>query len=199
MHPERQPENVINMSDTLLHSTMIMQPEDRNRHNFMIFGGFLLKQSFELAFTCAASFSHSRPIFVSLDPSTFLNPVPVGSVLYLRAIVSYTDPPILGESAQKWDPKKSSSSSETLPRKYTQVQVRVDSKVRNVEHGEKKSTGVFNYTFLVPKEIQVMPKTYGEFMMWIDARRRAEGIDPIVEARVTENGRSGKMTKGVTE
>ena len=36
----------------------------------MIFGGFLLKQTFELAFTTAAAFAHARPTFVSLDPST---------------------------------------------------------------------------------------------------------------------------------
>lgn len=141
------------MEDTVLKSSMIMQPQDRNRHNFMIFGGFLLKQTFELAFCCAASFSHSRPNFISLDPSTFENPVPVGSVLYLRATVSYTEP------------EKDS--------KYTKVQVRVDSKVRDVEHGTKKSTGMFNYTFLVEKDIQVMPQSYGEFMVWTDARRRA--------------------------
>jgi acyl-coenzyme A thioesterase 9 len=186
-HVER-PSNVIPMNDTVLKSAMIMQPQDRNRHNFMIFGGFLLKQTFELAFCCAASFSHSRPTFVSLDPSTFENPVPVGSVLYLRATVSYTDPPLLeqdqGEPAQQ----------------FTKVQVRVDSKVRDVEHGMKKSTGVFNYTFLVPKDVQVMPKSYGEFMVWIDARRRVQkNNDPIVTSRFTVDDVRARMRDGVTE
>lgn len=124
----------------------------------MIFGGFLLKETFELAFCCAASFAHARPNFVCLDPSTFENPVPVGSVLYLRATVSYTEP----------------EEREGAESKYTRVQVRVDSKVRDVEHGTKKSSGMFNYTFLVEKDMQVMPKTYGEFMVWTDARRRAK-------------------------
>ena len=137
---------------------MIMQPQDRNRHNFMIFGGFLLRQTFELAFCCAASFAHTRPNFISLDPSTFENPVPVGSVLYLRATVSYTEP------------------EERDNTKYTKVQVRVDSKVRDVEHGTKKSTGMFNYTFLVDKDVNVMPKSYGEFMAWTDARRRTRDV-----------------------
>ncbi|KKK26993.1 acyl-CoA thioester hydrolase [Aspergillus rambellii] len=149
---DHRPSNVAFMGDTVLKSAMIMQPQDRNRHNFMIFGGFLLKQTFELAFCCAASFSHTRPNFISLDPSTFENPVPVGSVLYLRATVAYTEP---------------------LDSKYTKVQVRVDSKVRDVEHGTKKSTGMFNYTFLVEKDISVIPKSYGEYMLWTDARRRA--------------------------
>lgn len=149
------------MNDTVLKSAMIMQPQDRNRHNFMIFGGFLLRQSFELAFCCAASFSHSRPNFISLDPSTFENPVPVGSVLYLRATVAYTEP----------------EERDGTDGKYTKVQVRVDTKVRDVEHGTKKSTGMFNYTFLVEKDIQVIPQSYGEFMGWTDARRRSQN-DP---------------------
>ncbi|KAJ5790514.1 uncharacterized protein N7518_007525 [Penicillium psychrosexuale] len=163
--PITRPANQVFMGETVLKSAMIMQPQYRNRHNFMIFGGFLLKQTFELAFCCAASFAHARPNFVALDPSTFENPVPVGSVLYLRATVAYTEP----------EEREGDST------KYTKVQVRVDSKVRDVEHGTKKSTGMFNYTFLVEKDVHVMPKGYGEFMVWTDARRRAQmaaAIDP---------------------
>ena len=179
-----KPDNVVYMDRTRLHSAQIMQPQYRNRHNFMIFGGFLLKQTFELAFSCAASFSHSRPTFVCLDPSTFENPVPVGSVLYLKASVGYTDEPpasVAGETTIGGDVKK-----------YTLVQIRVDSKVRNIEHGETKPTGQFNYTFLVPKDIKVMPRTYSEFMIWVDARRRAirsrsilESPEAILGSRIT--------------
>src|SRR2546430_12947083 len=60
-NPAKKPSNMIFMSKSTLHSAQIMQPQYRNRHNFMVFGGYLLKQTFELAFTCAASFSHARP------------------------------------------------------------------------------------------------------------------------------------------
>lgn len=156
------------MSDSILKSAMIMQPQDRNRHNFMIFGGFLLKQTFELAFCCAASFAHARPNFLALDPSTFENPVPVGSVLYLRATVAYTEPQTREGGGREGS-------------KFTKVQVRVDAKVRDVEHGTKKVAGMFSYTFLVERDIHIMPKGYGEFMVWLDARRRAKNaiaIDP---------------------
>ncbi|OKL58855.1 hypothetical protein UA08_05693 [Talaromyces atroroseus] len=176
-----------NMDRTILRSAMIMQPEDRNRHNFMIFGGFLLQQTFELAFCCAASFSHTRPTFVSLDPSTFENPVPVGSVLYLSATVAYTEPLIRTNNQD---------NNRTTP--YTKVHVRVDSKVRDVEHATKKSTGVFHYTFLVPNEVQVMPTKYAEYMVWLDARRRAHDLDPIIASRFTEDSASARMD-GVTE
>lgn len=161
----RQPANVVSMAKTQLSTASIMQPQYRNRHQTMIFGGFHLKQTFELAFCCAASFSHARPTFVSADPCTFRNPVPVGSVLYLTATVAYTDPPLLeedGSEPQQSDPSKP----------MTRVHVRVDSKVRDVEHGNAKSTGQFNYTFSVPKDIKVMPHTYQEMMMYVDARRR---------------------------
>ena len=137
------------MDATRLQTATIMQPQYRNRHHFMIFGGFLLKQTFELAFTTAAAFAHARPTFVSLDPSTFQNPVPVGSILYLTATVVYTDPPLIGAPDEKFD-----AGSE-----YTRVQIRVDSKVRDVEHGHSKPTGQFNYTFTGEYSSCLLPST----------------------------------------
>ncbi|KAK3216282.1 hypothetical protein GRF29_8g2862925 [Pseudopithomyces chartarum] len=167
----RKPDNAHFMDTTVLRTATIMQPQNRNRHHFMIFGGFLLKQTFELAFTTAAAFAHARPMFVSLDPSTFQNPVPVGSILYLTATVVYTDPPLIGAPGEEFDAES----------KYTRVQVRVDSKVRDVEHGRSKPTGTFNYTFNVEKNIRVVPKTYQEFMMYVDARRRAEQVKETLQ------------------
>lgn len=159
----------------------------------MIFGGFLLKTTFELAFCCAASFSHARPTFVSLDPSTFENPVPVGSVLYLTATVAYTDPPMVTTSDISHDglgEEKSEEQARSAESKYTRIQVRVDSKVRNIEHGETKPTGQFNYTFLVEKDIKVMPRTYSEFMIWVDARRRAERVSASIRGLEETDGRA---------
>lgn len=178
----RKPDHVFFMDTTRLNTAAIMQPQYRNRHHFMIFGGFLLKQTFELAFCCAASFTHTRPKFVSLDPSTFQNPVPVGSVLYLTATVVYTEPPAVKDA--KDDPEADEQSTG-----QTRVQVRVDSKVRNVEHGETKPTGQFNYTFLIDKDIKVMPRTYSEFMMYIDARRRALSVQQAISTGASEEGK----------
>ncbi len=116
---------------------------------------------------------------MSLDPSTFENPVPVGSVLYLTAMVSYTDPSSSSASEDGVDDQISRSDHQT------RVQVRVESKVRDVEHGETKPTGQFNYTFLVDKDVRVMPRTYSEFMIWVDARRRAEHVVAALEKNKT--------------
>lgn len=162
-NPKEQPANVRAMSKTTIHSTQIMMPQYRNRHHFMIFGGFLLRQTFELAFTCAASFSHTRPRFLNLDPSTFEEPVPVGSVLYVAAGVSYTEP----------DPSGG-----------TRIQVMVRTHVRSVEHQdqERKSTGTFYYTFLAPTDIHVLPQSYSEFMGWVAGRRRAARLSEMLKS-----------------
>ncbi|RFU31888.1 hypothetical protein B7463_g4458, partial [Scytalidium lignicola] len=164
--PARKPHNALYMKSTSIQSVQLMQPQYRNRHNFMIFGGFLLKTTFELAFTCASSISHSRPTFIALDPSTFENPVPVGSVLYLTATVAYTDSPLI----EGQDDVKAS------PAGRTRIQVRVDSKIRNIEHGETKPTGMFNYTFEVDGDLKIVPETYSQFMVYLDARRRAHHV-----------------------
>lgn len=177
------------MNNTRLQTASIMQPQFRNRHHFMIFGGFLLKQTFELAFCCAASFSHSRPSFLSLDPSTFENPVPVGSVLYLTATVVYTDPPLVSVPGD----------TSFAQKPYTRVQVRVDSKVRSVEHGDSKPTGQFNYTFTVDKEIKVMPRTYGEMMMYVDARRRAKRVAASTEQTPEARNADEQQRRSVLE
>ena len=89
----------------------------------MIFGGFLLRQTYELAFTCASAFSHSRVRFVNLDPSTFEEPVPVGAVLYMSAQATYTSK----------DEKDGG----------TKIQIMVTAYVRSIEHAERKNTGTF--------------------------------------------------------
>lgn len=121
----------------------------------------------------------SRPTFVSLDPSTFENPVPVGSVLYLTATVAYTDPPLVAKTSGGGGVTEKTDGDDQ--REYTRVQIRVDSKVRNIEHGETKPTGQFNYTFTVQKDNKVMPQTYSEFMIWVDARRRAESVGQSID------------------
>jgi acyl-coenzyme A thioesterase 9 len=184
-NPANKPSNMTFMSKSTIHSAQIMQPQYRNRHNFMIFGGYLLKHTFELAFTCAASFSHARPTFINLDPSTFEAPVPVGSVLYISAGISYTelDSAVGG----------------------TRIQVMVRTQVRNVEHSEneRKSTGTFFYTFHVDTDVSVLPQSYSEFMRWIDGRRRAQRLAQNLEDDAKEGGRmsvlGGHGAERVTE
>lgn len=185
-NPTTKPANMTPMRRSTLHSAQIMQPQYRNRHNFMIFGGYLLKQTFELAFTCAASFSHARPTFLNLDPSTFEAPVPVGSVLYVSARVTYAEPDSTAGG--------------------TRIQVMVRTQVRNVEHSEteRKSTGTFFYTFYVDKDVGVLPESYSEFMWWVGGRRRAQRLAQNLKDDAKEGRRMSAIggtaaTERVTE
>ena len=54
-------------------------------------------------------------------------------MLYLTATVAYSDSPLV-----------SSGDTKASPEGSTRIQVRVDSKIRNIEHGETKPTGQFS-------------------------------------------------------
>lgn len=179
------------MKDSRIHSTTMMQPQYRNRHSYMIFGGYLLRETFELAYSCSAAFAHASPRFVSLDETTFRNPVPVGSVLYLTATVVYTEfinrkqNPEAGEPvAQDSLPNSGSEFAKTaVP--GTLIQVQVDSLVRDINHGTTTNTGSFVYSFFAAaqtpnapietpsKYYTVVPQTYSEMMDYLEGRRRA--------------------------
>lgn len=191
------------MQETHIASTAMMQPQYRNRHSYMIFGGYLLRQTFELAYACAAAFSHSTPRFVSLDSTTFRNPVPVGSVLYLNAVVVYTsfinrklNPEAGSEEglASALDFEAHDGSSD-ISAPGTLIQVRVDGTVRDLTHGQTTNTGQFTYSYFVPafpsssgtgeitavagqegqkpKYWSVLPQTYSEMMEYLEGRRAA--------------------------
>ncbi|ODQ78994.1 hypothetical protein BABINDRAFT_162073 [Babjeviella inositovora NRRL Y-12698] len=184
------------MKDSEMSSTLIMQPQFRNRHSYMIFGGYLMRQTFELAYCASAAFAKAPPRFVSLDSVAFKSPVPVGSVLYMRAQVVYTehihDPSETSEShnsdsfarafelapANSFSPNKESflSSPGTL------IQVKVNTSVKSLDHETHKESGSFIYSFFVPRDVEgdetpgycsVIPKTYSEMMEYVEGRRRA--------------------------
>jgi len=132
-----------------------------------------------------------------------MNPVPVGSVLYLSAIVAYTDPPLVAhghiseeETGSATGKTSSGEPNQDEPNEdgnlartqQTRVQIRVDSHVRDVEHGSMKPTGQFNYTFTVDKDVKVIPQTYEEYVyVYLDARRRVDQADVDKGKRRTSN------------
>mmetsp|Transcript_23394 Transcript_23394/g.46577 ORF Transcript_23394/g.46577 Transcript_23394/m.46577 type:complete len:425 (-) Transcript_23394:35-1309(-) len=89
--PALAPPNLLLMSRTELHNAFVAQPQQRNMAN-RIFGGFLMRRAFELAFATAYSFGGVRPKFVEVDDISFLEPVDVGDLLVFHARVLYTLP-----------------------------------------------------------------------------------------------------------
>ncbi|WPK25191.1 hypothetical protein PUMCH_002495 [Australozyma saopauloensis] len=175
------------MKDTTFTSTLFMQPQYRNRHSYMIFGGYLLRNAFELAYLTAAAFTSAGPRFVSLDSTTFKAPVPVGSVLSMTASVCYTEH--LGEDTGFESPfnlpptnKLSSKPDSFLLEAGTLVQVKVDTTIKALDSPESKESGCFIYSFFVPHSSYsdaeehcslVIPQTYSEMMSYLEGRRRA--------------------------
>lgn len=167
-HPEKRSEDVVLMDKTQVQSANFMQPQYRNRHSYMVFGGYMMRQAFELAFACAAAFSHAQPRFVSLDTVTFKSPVPVGAVLYLDATVVFTE-----------RSRRVIFDVDTGPQvcEGTLVQVRVASTVQNLGHDGNKDAGEFFFSYFVHGNLRsVLPQSYDNMMKYIEGRRRSIDI-----------------------
>ncbi|CAH9077504.1 unnamed protein product [Cuscuta epithymum] len=78
------------MQDTCLQNSLICQPQQRNIHG-RIFGGFLMRRAFELAYATAYSFAGTAPCFKEVDHVDFLKPVDVGNFLRFKSCVLYTE------------------------------------------------------------------------------------------------------------
>ncbi|XP_051869450.1 acyl-coenzyme A thioesterase 9, mitochondrial-like isoform X2 [Pristis pectinata] len=119
--------------------------KERNIFN-KIFGGFLMRKAFELAWANACVFGGSRPYPVAVDDILFQKPVEIGSLLYLSSQVCYT--------------------------KGNYIQVRVHSAVVDPISQEHNTTNIFYFTFgSENKVMQVFPKSYGESMLYLDGKR----------------------------
>ena len=143
------------MEDAKLKNIIICQPENRNRFN-KIFGGFIMRQAFELAWANAYIFGKERPFIVYMDDISFEAPVEVGSLLYFSSQISF------------------------IHDKY--IQVRVSAEVFNPLTSELRVTNVFHYTFELrnSKPRIILPKTYHEAMMYLNSRRHfLNSLEPM--------------------
>jgi acyl-coenzyme A thioesterase 9 len=143
------------MGDTVRETIHTMEPQDRNMHNF-IFGGYLMRLACDLAMTTGTLYARSKKVqFLGMDDINFRKPVEIGSVVALRACVSYT----------------SSTGRSFL--------VRVTADVIEPASGARDTTNVFHILFSIggtESKIlpQLLPRTYGESMQYLDAKRRWE-------------------------
>lgn len=194
--PNERPIYLSLMKDTKLSATQVQQPQYRNK-NGIIFGGYLLRQTFELAYCAAGAFSRSYPRFISLDNTTFKAPVPVGSVLSMTAEVCYTEhihekeensysAKVLSDLLKDYDTSANNLSNDThefLSVPGTLIQVKVDTNVRALnDKNSATESGTFVYSFYVPRDVDgydspgyssVIPQSYGEMMDYVEGRRRA--------------------------
>ncbi|KAG0254709.1 hypothetical protein DFQ27_006713 [Actinomortierella ambigua] len=146
----KKPENVEWMADTKMSAIQIMQPQDRNIHD-KIFGGYLMRLAYELAFCNASVFISARPKFLALDEISFRAPVPIGTFLALDSQIVY---------AEGGD--------------HHSFQVMVKADVLDVKAGTRNTTNTFWFTFRDPVKgtPRIMPRTYAESMLYLEGKRR---------------------------
>ncbi|GBB84858.1 hypothetical protein RclHR1_11430006 [Rhizophagus clarus] len=149
---EKLPDNIIWMDETVMESVTFMQPQNRNIHGF-VFGGYLMRLAYELAFSNASVFLKNRPKFLALDEISFRKPVQIGSILCMFSQIVYAP---------------------GSPHKSFQVAVTAD--VLDIEREKRETTNIFHFTFICDNPAievrRVMPKTYDELMKYIEGRRR---------------------------
>lgn len=72
-------------------TTLLMHTEDKNLHG-KIFGGYVLRLAYELAWLCVYKYlKGGLPIVTNIDDVQFLAPVEVGSTLDYTARICYIE------------------------------------------------------------------------------------------------------------
>lgn len=139
----------LRMSSTCTQSTLLMHVEERNIHG-KVFGGYLCRVSYELAWIAAHRLAKEMPVLRVIDDIAFLRPVEVNSVLSFDARVSYTDP--------------------TRGLMVVDVNATVQE-----DTGPGVVTTVFHYIFSVSRHVHLPAiafETYQEAMHFLAGRRR---------------------------
>jgi acyl-coenzyme A thioesterase 9 len=145
------------MRSTEMTSLRICHPQERNIHNF-IFGGYLMREAFELAYSTAALFTRGAALTVTtVDDVTFVHPVAIGSMLSFCARIVYTD-----------------QCPAVSDRQRLHVEVVAD--VIDPKNGTRVTTNTFHYTFTrsTTDFSTVLPETYTEAMRYLEGKRRVE-------------------------
>ena len=135
------------MEDARVKNIVICHPEQRNIYN-KIFGGFLMRKGFELAWINACMYSESIVDISIVDDITFRKPVTIGSLLFLSSQVVYTE------------------GNSLLTKVHAEI---IDplTKVRDI-------TNEFYFKFTAsqkPTVPRVLPKSYSEAMIYLDGKR----------------------------
>ena len=142
------------IKDTMHEKLTLSHVADRNIHN-TTFGGFLMRESFELAYiTAYMQGKGERPTIYHINDTQFLSPVPYGSILKFKSCVCYAYKRLLN------------------------VKVTIDTYQKRLDGGSMEiRTNDFNVTFLMEENQGViLPETYKEAMLYIDGKRRIKKL-----------------------
>ena len=146
-----KPDNMVWMEQTRLKNLLICHPQSRNIYN-KIFGGFLMREAFELAWANTCTHIKSRPTVIAMDDVMFRKPVEVGSLLYLSSQIVYTE--------------------------NNYLQTLVHAEVVDPKTGNVDTTNIFHFHFTSRQDVpQVIPMSYGEYVLYLDGARHAKELN----------------------
>jgi acyl-coenzyme A thioesterase 9 len=159
------------MESTKASSLRICHPQEQNIHGYM-FGGYLCREAFELAFaTATVFFLGKRPCLKSIDDIVFVHPVPIGSIMDLKAEVIHSR---LHEGEL-----------------YACIQVIAD--IINPDTQSRLTTNTFHFTLTHPISSftgtalpAILPNTYVEAMKFLEGKRR---VDFDLESTMSQSNR----------
>lgn len=153
----------LDMADTWRQTTMIMHPQNRNIHH-KVFGGHIMRLSFETAYNVAHLYCRRRPLFVCVDHFDFLKPVEIGSIVSFNGLVTYTG--------------------------NTSFIVEVTAEVLDPISGGRSITNISNFTFVAVDEDcgpmpvpKVFPHSYKEGLKYLDGAKRYQAGKDELERR----------------
>jgi acyl-coenzyme A thioesterase 9 len=153
--PTAYQQRLVPAKATKIDALRICHPQERNIHNY-IFGGYLCREAFELAFGNAlVFFGGVRPNVNAIDEISFVHPVPIGSLLNFGSQIVY--------------------SQVVDGHNYVAVEVVAD--VLNPSLNERLTTNTFRFTMSCPVKPGdqvpcVLPETYMEAMKYLEGKRR---------------------------
>jgi len=137
----------VNMANTHLQTVLLCHPQERNTNN-KIFGGYLMRCAYELAWANAQTYCQDRPYFLALDEVNFVKPVSIGDIVILSSQIIHTE----GNC----------------------VSVKVVAEVTHAKNKTRDITNTFYFIFTCPTSTipKLIPTTYADAMTFIEGRRR---------------------------
>jgi acyl-coenzyme A thioesterase 9 len=166
-------------------------PQHKNLHG-KVFGGFLMRQAFEIAFATGWKLTGDLPRFLAMDDVTFLAPVETGALLTFDARCTYAQGPpsnvySVSVAAKMSVPDRLSAALHhgSVDSKIMQQQMSLSPSSQ-----QQQLTNTFNFVFYgdeansVPR---VYPKAYTDTMAYIEAHRRTLLSEQLASGRKEGN------------
>jgi acyl-coenzyme A thioesterase 9 len=159
--------NSILSSSTKMQNAQIAQPQVRNLSN-KIFGGFLMRRAFELAYATCYMFGGARPRFLEVDDVSFQSPVDVGDLVVFNSRVLYTaihdgasvsvdydDLYLVGSGSGSGSGSTSSTDQQQQEQHVPLVTIQVEAWIAEPEQKTAKISNQFYFTFALPANASV--------------------------------------------